>query len=207
MFYLAIWRRGLVQYVSCVDLTWGIYHPYGFAHNLGICTSLLDLLDWILRWGYGVKIPFIKNSLIIFRSLAFSVDFFVCTFYFCGFTMIFSSLVAVAAHSVHITVLRFSCSPTCYIVTRIWEYSVSNPRSITPFFCGVPGDVNSKLISLICFAPFSSRVLFLHALSQKIILMFFLIVLILFRKCVNFSVNIILPLWRNTFFLCLSPVW
>ena len=44
IFYSAIWCDGLVKYVSCKDLIWGMYHQYGFAHKIGACTSLLDCL-------------------------------------------------------------------------------------------------------------------------------------------------------------------
>ena len=48
MFYSAIWRRGLVRYFLWIDSTWCMYCQYIFAHNLGTCTSFLDLLAWIL---------------------------------------------------------------------------------------------------------------------------------------------------------------
>ena len=48
-FCLAIWSHGLVRYVLCVDLTCGMYHQYGYAHNLGTFTYFLYLPVFLWR--------------------------------------------------------------------------------------------------------------------------------------------------------------
>ena len=46
MFYSFIWCHGLVQLMFCIDLTCGMYCQYGSTHNLGTCTSFLNLKLW-----------------------------------------------------------------------------------------------------------------------------------------------------------------
>ena len=56
----------------------------------------------------------------------------------------FPSLVAVATNPGHGSVLILSCSLTCTVINPTKEKCVANSCSITPFFCRVPGNVNSK---------------------------------------------------------------
>ena len=55
--------------------------------------------------------------------------------------------------------LRLSRNPVCNIIVRIQESILENPCSTTTFYCGVPGDINSKYISsFFCANLFESLV-------------------------------------------------
>ena len=81
MFYSALWCHGLIQSISCIYLTCGIYRPYSFVHNLGICTPFLNILSWLLLWRYCVQLPFLENYLSVMRSL----EFYCRTYHACIF--------------------------------------------------------------------------------------------------------------------------
>ena len=118
-FGLAICRHGWVKYVMCVDSTCSMYCPYDFVRSLGTYMSFLDLISWLLRWQYCIKLPFLQKYLSVLCSLQ-SYRRTSCThFFFLQVDHNFSSLVAVVAHPGHRTVLRLSCSTVCTIVPRI----------------------------------------------------------------------------------------
>ena len=75
------------------------------------------------------------------------------------------------------------------------------------FFCGVPVDVNSKSNYLKLFTQYYSRALFLNALSQIIILVFFFILFSFFGKGVTFSIDYSFLFLKKHHFYLVAESW